>query len=88
MIDLQILKMQNDLVIDDDGLIMVKPTDTHNFETFPLQDLDGCLRLTMEEYLGLRAGYYRFNEKLNGLEINDNEPLKTTNSKLLTDAVE
>lgn len=88
MIDLQILKRQNDLLIDDDGLIMVKPTDRNNFETFPLQDLGGCLRLTMEEYLGLRAGYYRFNENLNGLEINDNEPLKTTNSKTLTDAIE
>ena len=48
MIDIEILKKQNNLVIDDDGLIMVKPTDTYNFETFPLQDLSGCLRLTME----------------------------------------
>jgi hypothetical protein len=88
MIDIEILKKQNSLVIDDDGMIMVKPINENDFETFPLKDLAGCLRLTMEEYLGLRAGYYRFNENLNGLEINDNEPLKTTNSKTLTDAIE
>ncbi len=71
MIDIEILKKQNNLVIDDNGMIMVKPINQNDFETFPLQDLAGCLRLTMEEYLGLRAGYYRFNENLNGIEINE-----------------
>ena len=86
MIDLQILKKQNDLLIDDDGLIMVKPTDRHNFETFPLQDLAGCLRLTIEEYLGLRAGYYRFNENLNGLEISEKQNTQYSNG-VLSDAI-
>ena len=71
MIDIEILKKQNNLVIDDDGLILVKPIDVYNYTTFPLNDLSGCLRLTMDEYLGLRANYYRFNEKLNGIEINE-----------------
>ena len=71
MIEIEILKKQNNLVIDDDGLILVKPTDTHNYITYPLITLDGCLRLTMDEYLGLKANYYRFNENLTELEIND-----------------
>lgn len=71
MIDKDILKKQNNLLIDDNGLILVKPTGLYSYITFPLNDLNGCLRLTMEEYLGLRANYYRFNENLTELEIND-----------------
>ena len=33
MIDIEILKKQNSLVIDDDGLIMVKPTGIYTYET-------------------------------------------------------
>lgn len=71
MIDIEILKKQNNLVIDDNGFILVKPTGIYNYTTYPLNDLGGCLRLTMDEYLGLRANYYRFNKNLNGLEINE-----------------
>lgn len=71
MIDIEILKKQNSLVIDDNGYIMVKPTGIYTYETYPLLDLSGCLRLTMDEYLGLRANYYRFNATLTALEINE-----------------
>ena len=68
--DIEILKMQNNLTINDDGLIYVKPISEYEYTTFPLEELDGCLALTMEEYLGLKINYYKFNKDLNKLEIN------------------
>lgn len=70
MIDIGILKKQNNLVIDN-NLIYVKPTDKNNFVTFPIDDLKGALALTLDEYLGLRANYYVFKDDLSGLEINN-----------------
>lgn len=71
MIDIRILQEQNNLTINDDGYIYVKPQDEFNFITFPLEDLEGCLALSLDEYLGLRAGYYKFNEDLTELVINE-----------------
>ena len=71
--DLEILKKQNNLTINDDGLIYVKPKDQYNYITFPLGDLEGCLSLTPDEFVLLKANYYRFNENLTGLEINEQE---------------
>lgn len=75
MIDIEILKKQNNLTINDDGYIYIKPQDEINYSTFPLEDLDGCLALSLDEYLGLRVGYYRFNEDLNGLVINQEQSI-------------
>lgn len=69
MIDIQTLKKQNNLVVNDDGLIYVKPLDEICFTTYPLETLEGCLALTIEEYLGLRAGYYMFEEDLNSVVV-------------------
>ena len=76
MIDIEILKKQNSLTINDDGFIYVKPTDQYNYTTYPIEDLGGALALTPEEYVLLKAGYYRINKKLIGLEINENEELE------------
>lgn len=69
-VDIEILKQQNKLVTNN-GKIYVKPIDQYNFVAFPIEDLKGSLALSVEEYLGLRAMYYRFNENLDGLEINE-----------------
>lgn len=69
--DIEILKKQNNLTINDDGLIYIKPTDQYNYVTFPIEDLGGCLALTPNDYVLLKAGYYRFTEDLLGLEINE-----------------
>lgn len=73
MIDIDILKEQNNLTISDDGLIYVKPIDQYNYKTFPLEDLGGCLALTPNDYVLLKAGYYRIKEDMTGLEINITE---------------
>lgn len=69
--DIEILKKQNRLTINDDGLIYIKPIDQYNYTTYPIEDLGGCLALTPEEYVLLKAGYYRINNDLTGLEINE-----------------
>lgn len=74
--DIEILKKQNNLTISDDGFIYVKPTDQYNYLTYPIEDLGGALALTPEEYVLLKAGYYRINKELIGLEINENEELE------------
>lgn len=71
--DIEILKKQNNLTINDDGLIYIKPTDQYNYITFPLEDLGGCLALTPQDYVLLKAGYYRITEDLLGLEVNQND---------------
>lgn len=71
MIDIEILKKQNRLTINDDGLIYVKPLGDGNYITFPIEDLGGCLALTPDDYVLLKAGYYRITEDLLGLEINE-----------------
>lgn len=68
--DIEILKEQNNLTISDDGLIYVKPIDQYNYITYPLEDLGGCLALTPNDYVLLKAGYYRIKEDMTGLEIN------------------
>lgn len=69
--DIEILKEQNRLTINDDGLIYIKPIDQYNYTTYPIEDLGGCLALTPEEYVLLKAGYYRINSELTKLEINE-----------------
>lgn len=71
--DIEILKQQNKLTVSDDGLIYIKPTDQYNYITFPLEDFEGCLALTPQDYVLLKAGYYRITEDLLGLEINEPE---------------
>ena len=39
--------------------------------TYPLEDLGGCLALTPNDYVLLKAGYYRITEDLLSLEINE-----------------
>lgn len=69
--DIEILKKQNNLTISDDGLIYVKPLENGGFITYPLEDLGGCLALTPNDYLLLKAGYYKITEDLLSLEINE-----------------
>lgn len=69
--DIEILKKQNRLTINDDGLIYVKPIDQYNYKTFPIEDLGGCLALTPDDYVLLKAGYYRITKDLLGLETNE-----------------
>lgn len=78
MIDLEILQKQNNLTISDNGLIFVKPYDQYSYTTFPLEDLEGCLTLTPNDYVLLKAGYYRINKDLTGLEINEIEENPST----------
>lgn len=68
--DLEILKKQNNLTISDDGLVYVKPRGEFTYITYPLKDLSGCLMITPEEYVLLKAGYYKFNKELTKLVIN------------------
>ena len=45
---------QNMLTYNDSKTrVFVKPTDRHNFTSYPLEDLSGVVALTLEEYLGL-----------------------------------
>lgn len=69
--DIEILKKQNKLTINDDGLIYIKPLDQYNYTTYPLEDLGGCLALTPDDYVLLKAGYYRITEDLLSLEVNE-----------------
>lgn len=69
--DIEILKKQNNLTINDDGLIYVKPIDQNNYVTYPIDDLGGCLALTPNDYVLLKAGYYRISEDLTKIEINE-----------------
>lgn len=69
--DLEILKKQNRLTINDDGLVYVKPINQNNFITYPLKDFVGCLAITPEDYILLKAHYYRFSKDLTMLEINE-----------------
>lgn len=71
MMDLEILKKQNKLTISDDGLVYVKPRGEFNYITYPLKDLSGCIAITPEDYVLLKAGYYKFNEELTGLVVNE-----------------
>ena len=69
--DIEILKKQNNLTVSDDGLIYVKPINQYNYITYPLEDLGGCLALTPNDYVLLKAGYYKITEDLLSLEINE-----------------
>lgn len=69
--DISILKKQNRLIFNDDGKIYVKPITQTTYETYPLKSLTGCIVITPDEYVLLKANYYRFNEDLTELEIND-----------------
>lgn len=71
MMDIEILKKQNNLTISDDGFIYIKPLEDGGYLTYPLEDLGGCLALTPNDYVLLKAGYYRIKEDLTGLEINE-----------------
>lgn len=69
-IDFITLAEQNLLTFDDEHEhYYVKPTDRHNFITFPLEDLGGTVMVTIDEYLGLRANYYQFTKDLKGIEL-------------------
>ena len=68
MIDLEILKEQNKLTINDNGLIYIKPIGD-GWQTYPLDTLDDCLLLTPEEYVLLKARYYKIKDDHSGLEI-------------------
>jgi hypothetical protein len=69
--DINILKKQNRLIFNDDGKVYVKPITQTTYETYPLKSLTRCIVITPEEYVLLKANYYRFNKTLTELEIND-----------------
>lgn len=70
MIDFETIKKQNKLTTYNE-YIYVKPIDEYNYITYPLTKLEGCLAITLEQYLGLRANYYKFNEKLTELVVRE-----------------
>lgn len=73
-IDFLKLAQQNLLTYDDaHEHFYVKPISQHEYTTYPLESLDGTVKVTLEEYLGLRSNYYQFTEDLNGLELYQNE---------------
>lgn len=78
--DIEILKKQNNLTISDDGLIYIRPTGQYTYDTFPLEDLGGCLSLTPSDYVLLKAGYYRITKDLLGLEINEQDVVEIAKS--------
>ena len=49
MIDFETIKKQNNLITDSDKIV-VKPIDKYNYVTYPIDDLNGALLLTLEEY--------------------------------------
>lgn len=69
MIDIEILKKQNSLTTNEEGLIYVKPLGEGNWQTYPLENFDGCLLLTPDDYVLLKANYYQIKDDLSGLEI-------------------
>lgn len=70
IIDFLTLAQQNMLTYNDEKThFYVKPIDKHNYTSYPLENLDNTVLLTAEEYLGLRANYYQFNDNLTGIEL-------------------
>ena len=67
-IDFETIKQQNNLITIGDK-IFVKPLSKYNYVTYPIEELEGTILVTLEEYLGLRVNYYCFNDNLTGLEI-------------------
>ena len=72
MINFETIKKQNNLITNDDKIV-IKPIDQYSYVTYPIEDLTGAIFITLEEYLGLKANYYRFNETLTGLELNERD---------------
>lgn len=68
MIDLEKLANQNKLLIENE-LIYVLPINTESFKTYQIkeEEKEKCLKVTLEEYLGLKIGYFNFNEELTAL---------------------
>lgn len=55
--------------------VYVKPIDRYSFTSYPLpENLEGCILLTKEEYLGFMSGFLIFNEDLTGVEYRTLEP--------------
>ena len=71
--DIEILKKQNNLTINDDGFVYIRPNGRYTYDTFPLEDFEGCIAITPQDYVLLKAGYYRITKDLLGLEINEPE---------------
>lgn len=68
-INITILQQQNMLSLDGNNNIYVYPHNKWEYTTYPLpENYQGCITLTLEEYLGLRANYYMFNDNLDGVE--------------------
>ena len=70
MINIKLLQKQNKLTVNEEKKIYVKPISEHGFVTYPLKDLSGCLTITAEEYVLLKAGYYKFSKDFKKLVIN------------------
>lgn len=75
--DIEILKKQNKLTISDDGFVYIRPTSKYTYDTFPLENLEGCITLTPNDYVLLKAGYYRLNDELTGLVVKEIQETKT-----------
>lgn len=83
-IDETVLKEQNNLIVGDNGEIYVKPTES-GWITYPIEDLSNSIALTPEEYVLLKAGYFKINKDKNGVELNvvedEEENVATTSSR-------
>ena len=63
-------RKEHKLTINSNGKIYIKPLDRHNFISFPLNDLSGCVEVSFKEYIDLAFRKYRFTEDLTAIEEN------------------
>ena len=68
MIDIDILKKQNNLTIID-GQVCIIPLSKRDFTTYPINETDSYIKVSPEEYLYLKAGYLWFTDDFTALEI-------------------
>ena len=59
------LQERNSLTIIDDK-ICIKPLNQYEYITCPI-DVEDCIQITEEEYIGILTRVYMFNEELNGV---------------------
>ena len=52
---------------EEETLIYLKPLNEYSFETYPLLNIEEAIQVTLEEYIGLRLGIYKFDSDLKNI---------------------
>ena len=65
--DFEQLKEEYLLTVSPSGFVCVIPIDKYGFTSYPINDLNDCVLLTQEEYMGFIEHRYMFNEALTGV---------------------